>query len=200
MDGKWLKQLLVEKNKTQRALAAYLGLEPEKINRIIHGKRKLSAQEYIKAQHFFGDKTMQFKVEEIIDVVHIPLYDVRVAAGVGAPMGEAMVEKHISVGRTYIEQYTQTQISKLAFIKVEGDSMSPTVNDKEIVLFDFSVNKYVGPGIYLIILADVAHIKRIGYDLAQKSFLVTSDNPAYPPMHGNDIIIQARAVMVSREL
>jgi phage repressor protein C with HTH and peptisase S24 domain len=61
---------------------------------------------------------------------------------------------------------------------VDGDSMSPTLQDKDTVLIDLSRKEIVAEGIYAMAVANVIQLKRLSI-LPGGQIRVIADNPAY---------------------
>lgn len=68
---------------------------------------------------------------------------------------------------------------KLALISCSGDSMSPTLQDKDLVLVDLRPTPG-RDGIYAVIINHQVMVKRLR-SRADGSVTIVSDNPAYPP-------------------
>lgn len=109
-------------------------------------------------------------------------YDARLSAGPGAiidphaePLGYQLVEM------SWLQTLTRAKPEKLALLRVDGDSMSPTLEDSDWVLIDRTQTRINRQGIYALAVGDAAWIKRITLDLAKKKVLLISDNPKYPP-------------------
>lgn len=69
---------------------------------------------------------------------------------------------------------------QLASIQVQGDSMAPTLLGGETIVIDTAVRRVDVSGIYVIDAHGDRLIKRIDRKL-DKSLVIISDNPAYPP-------------------
>jgi len=69
---------------------------------------------------------------------------------------------------------------RLAVVKVNGDSMVPTLFGGDLVLIDRSKTRPNIEGIYAIKVGDTAWVKRISVNLKSKKVRVLSDNPLVP--------------------
>ncbi|MEW6529211.1 MAG: S24 family peptidase [Thermodesulfobacteriota bacterium] len=67
---------------------------------------------------------------------------------------------------------------KAILMDVDGDSMSPTLQDKDTVLIDLSRKEIVAEGIYAVAVANVIQLKRLSI-LPGGQIRVIADNPAY---------------------
>ncbi len=91
----------------------------------------------------------------------------------------------------------------LSLIKVQGDSMEPTLLSGDLVLVDHS-RTVVAPqgGIYAIATDHEIMIKRIQVLFPQNKLKIISDNPRYEPIEADpgQIRINGRAIWYGREI
>jgi phage repressor protein C with HTH and peptisase S24 domain len=127
---------------------------------------------------------------ELDDFQRVPLLDIRAAAGAGAWNDESRVSSYLAFRRDWLSEYAGRNLSAVALVSVNGDSMEPTLPDGCVVmirplLFDGAVN-----GIGLVQVNGMLLIKRVqtlaliwrddnGCDI---HLSLTSDNKAYPPI------------------
>ena len=67
----------------------------------------------------------------------------------------------------------------LNLITVTGDSMSPTLDDGDLVIIDRSVERFETDSMFVFTIDDGLYIKRI--QRIGRKFHVISDNPLYQP-------------------
>lgn len=116
------------------------------------------------------------------DYVRIPLLDVDASAGAGAiPLTQPEVLGHLDVLTTWAErELGSANVDNLRIISAKGDSMSPTLNDGDIVFVDTARSRFDGEGIYVFMWQDHLLIKRLR--IAGNTLAIHSDNSAaYPP-------------------
>ncbi|ATD64630.1 helix-turn-helix transcriptional regulator [Neisseria weixii] len=91
----------------------------------------------------------------------------------------------IAANISYIE-YTEDQYrriftaknpSSLRLTNIKVDNMSGTLEPGDLVFVDISTNRYDGDGIYLFIVGNHLHLKRL--QMAGSNLLVISDNRQY---------------------
>lgn len=82
----------------------------------------------------------------------------------------------------------------LKIIRQESDSMEPKISIGNLVLFDASIKKYIGEGVYVIRVGSIVQIKRIQMESGHW-FTLKSDNELYQDIncHINDLEIMGRA-------
>lgn len=83
-------------------------------------------------------------------------------------------------------EYTENQYRQIFAAKepdtvrisnIKADNMSGTLEQGDLVFIDTSIRKYDGDGIYLFIIGNHLHLKRL--QMAGKTLLVISDNQQY---------------------
>ena len=71
--------------------------------------------------------------------------------------------------------------ARLSIIRVEGDSMAPTLNAGDDILVDLGdCDERLRDGIYVLRADDALVVKRLALHPAGRRATVQSDNPAYP--------------------
>lgn len=125
----------------------------------------------------------------------IPEYNVRVSAGHGEYQGIEHVKQELQIPKQWLPDN-----GKVGLVKVEGDSMWPTIAHGDFVGVEFS-SGYTSDGLYLIRVEDSAFVKRL-----QKEFnliRIISDNPQYremtvSPDDGSDFGLIGRVALIVR--
>jgi hypothetical protein len=92
----------------------------------------------------------------------------------------------------------------LAVVKVDGDSMLPTLLGGDLVLVDRSNRRLNREGLYAIKVGDTAWVKRISLNLKTQKVRVLSDNPLVPKqpeMDEEELSVVGRVIaLVARKL
>ena len=106
---------------------------------------------------------------------------VRASAGAGALNGEEREGPYFAFDERWLRALTPSASSKLSVIRVEGDSMAPTLDSGDDILVDLgdSVER-LRDGIYVLRAEDALVVKRLALHPAGRRVTVQSDNPAYP--------------------
>jgi phage repressor protein C with HTH and peptisase S24 domain len=138
------------------------------------------------------------------DRVAVPRLDVGASAGAGAVAGSEAAEGEIAFDRKWLRRLGSRDAAALSIIRVEGDSMAPTLADGDEILVDRGdAAQRLRDGIYVLRIDDALVVKRLTLGPASGRASVTSDNPAYPGwpdcgLAGIDIV--GRVVWVGRRL
>ncbi|MEB3840501.1 S24 family peptidase [Pseudomonas guariconensis] len=134
------------------------------------------------------------------DEVRIAHYDIRGAMGGGqvAPDYPEMLQdirvspKHLrELGVEFTEHY------HLKLVTGWGQSMAPTIKNRDPLIVDVSIREFAGDGIYLFSWGDHLYIKRL--QIADEDhFEMISDNPKHKDrmIRREETYIQARVLLV----
>lgn len=120
-----------------------------------------------------------FKNENINDdIINIPFVNVEASAGNGLISPEWQNAEMIPFSRDLTYQLLGSVPKSVFMMRVQGDSMSPTIHPKDILFVDYTPNRLT-QGIYVMSAGELTLVKR----LAAKdpwTFSIISDNPTYP--------------------
>lgn len=116
-------------------------------------------------------------VAEVSGLLPVPLYEIAAATGGEAQLVErADAEKWLWISSSWADRYGQ---SNLAFIKTLGDSMMPTIEPGNLVLFN-QAEKSRGEGVRVVRLDEGLVIKRCE-PRPKGGVCMVSDNDIYKP-------------------
>lgn len=106
---------------------------------------------------------------------------VQASAGPGAFASEERGRPYFAFDERWLKALTPSASSKLSIIRVEGDSMAPTLNAGDDILVDLGdCLQRIRDGIYVLRADDVLVVKRLAIHPTGRRVTVQSDNPAYP--------------------
>lgn len=117
--------------------------------------------------------------------VNIPIYDVRLAAGVASFTDAVELIGMMPFDRELLRSLGRSTHDGLAFFLAEGDSMWPTVQDGARVLTDLKDTR-LREGVFAFRTGDELRIKRLRR--LMDGIEIRSDNDRYPPeiLKGDD--------------
>ena len=105
---------------------------------------------------------------------------VRASAGPGAFAGEESARPYLAFDPQWLRSLTGAPPSKLSVIRVEGDSMAPTLSAGDDILVDLTdVADRLRDGIYVLRVDGALLVKRLAIHPVGRRVTVQSDNPAY---------------------
>ena len=153
------------------------------------------------APHDSGARDNRSRVKS--GLVAVPRLAVRASAGPGAlDQGESATGQ-FGFDARWMRGLTANP-SSLSAIRVQGDSMMPTLNDGDDILVDRSDGAdRLRDGIYVLRIDDALNVKRLAINPVRGSVTIHSDNPAYPSWPDCDlsqIVLIGRVVWVGRKL
>ncbi len=119
------------------------------------------------------------EMEEGEEYVALPRYDVAAAAGAGAVVDTEEILGLMLFRKGWLRNTLGLTPQQLALIEAVGDSMSPTIQDGDILLLDTSEPKLRGDGIYVLGEGEMLLVKRVTIRLGGRGISVTSDNDEY---------------------
>ena len=195
------KDLLKEKRKalglSQAAVGDYIGVSQQHIDRIEKGYPvpmdkasklaeilQIDVSEFIPEEllpHLAGASAIANKITSLFskkeDMVTIDMIDATACCGDGIDNLPEKVNGHWVLPMVEFKALASCSPKDVKMLKVQGDSMTPTISEGDYVWVDTS-NNYVGSdGIYLIRMATGLAVKRLQAGLS--NVVIKSDNPTY---------------------
>lgn len=169
-------------------LSRMLGRNPAYIQQFVRRgvPKRLKEAERRKLARYFGiSESMlgaadegELTLENLIPVQRVPI---RAAAGAGAIPLEEAGRPYFAFHERWLKALTATPPAKLTIVRVEGDSMAPTLSAGDDILLDpAGCEERLRDGIYVLRVDDSLVVKRIALNPIGHRVTVQSDNPAYP--------------------
>lgn len=132
----------------------------------------------------------------------VPVNEIDMAYGLGGTYSDVEVQAHARYfPREWLEQITRTAPVHLAWTRGRGDSMGPTINDGDLILFDLSQKQVKEQdAIWALTIGDIAMIKRLR--MKGERVLILSDNDRISPddVHYGEVNIVGRVVFIGRRI
>ena len=203
-----LERLILESGEDFAGLSKLVGRNPAYIKQFIKRgtpKKLPETERGILARYFGVDEVLLGKsadTEVTSGIRLIPKLAVGASAGAGAMHdGEALAGK-IGFDEKWLRRMGLDP-AKLSLIRVEGESMSPTLNNGDDIMVDNrAAAQAARDGIHVIRLDDMLMVKRLAQGpLGRLSVL--SDNPNYPDwpdVDGATVTVIGRVVWAGRRL
>ncbi|MET1112292.1 MAG: S24 family peptidase [Allosphingosinicella sp.] len=137
-------------------------------------------------------------------MIKVPRLDVGASAGPGAINDGEAATSHIAFDPKWLRQLCRGGTNQLSFIRVQGDSMSPTLADGDDILVDGADGAdRLRDGIYVLRRDDTLMVKRLAINPFDSRATIKSDNPAYPEWKDcelSTLAIIGRVVWAGRRL
>ena len=183
-----LERLCTERGEDFAGLSRMLGRNPAYIQQFVRRgvPRRLKEEERRKLARYFaisesllgGPPEDERPVKGLVSVKRHP---VTVSAGPGRVVNEEVGKPFFAFDERWLKALTASQPSKLSIVRVEGDSMAPTLNAGDEILVDLGdCLERLRDGIYVLRIDDAVVVKRLALNPTARRVTVQSDNPAYP--------------------
>ena len=179
--GQEIQLARIKKNWSQTDLANHFGWGTSGqtlISRLEKGSTKTDEDklrtilEFLKIRQDATDDQEDQNISGILSEYRlVPVYNVRVSAGHGEFQGIEVIKQQLQMPKLFLPEN-----GKIGFVKVEGDSMFPTVNHGDHVAVEFDTG-YTSDGLYLIRVDDAVFVKRLQREFGQ--IRIISDNQMY---------------------
>jgi len=183
-----LERLCAERGEDFAGLSRMLGRNPAYIQQFVRRgvPKRLKEEERRKlARYFAVSETLLGGPPESeqapAGLLSVKRHPVRVSAGPGAVVTEELGKPYFAFDERWLKALTSSQPAKLSIVRVEGDSMAPTLNAGDDILVDLGdASERLRDGIYVLRIDDAVVVKRLALNPTGRRVTVQSDNPAYP--------------------
>ena len=204
-----LQRLIDEKGEDYSSLSRLIGRNAAYIQQYIKrgNPKKLAEDDRRLLARYFGVSEALLggpdQAAQVHDVVTVPHLDIGASAGAGAFAGDERTRSRIAFDRAWLRGVSADP-KQLSMIRVEGDSMLPTLADGDDILVDSGdATARLRDGIYVLRMDDVLMVKRMAINPAARRVTVKSDNPAYPswpdcPLEKVDVV--GRVIWAGRKV
>jgi phage repressor protein C with HTH and peptisase S24 domain len=187
-----LDRLLIEKGVDYAQLSARIGRNPAYIQQYIKrgSPRRLAEEDRARIAAYLGvsEALLGGPAPRVASaparargssMVLVPKLAIGASAGAGASIDGEAVEGEVAFDPKWLRGLGADPRA-LSIIRVEGDSMAPTLNDGDDIMVDGGdAAGRLRDGIYVLRMDDVLMVKRIARAPGQGRVSVISDNPHY---------------------
>ena len=111
----------------------------------------------------------------------LPRYNVQASAGEGALISSEQVVEFLAFHKDWLRDNIRRSPDKLLLIEARGDSMSPTIRDRDLLIVDTTENGIADGAIHVVRMGEALVVKRLELRI-DGSVVVHSDNPRYGPV------------------
>ncbi len=183
-----LERLCAERGEDFAGLSRMLGRNPAYIQQFVRRgvPKRLKEEERRKLARYFA-------ISETLlggppddeagphGLISVKRHSVGVSAGPGALVNEELGKPYFAFDERWLKALTATPPANLSIVRVEGDSMSPTLSAGDEILVDLGdCTDRLRDGIYVLRIDDALVVKRLALNPVGRRVTVQSDNPAYP--------------------
>ena len=182
-----LQRLCAERGEDFAGLSRMLGRNPAYIQQFVRrgvpkwlreAERRKLARYFAVPESMLGGPTEDEPAAGLVAVDRVP---VRASAGPGAIPYEEAGKPYFAFDERWLKAMTGSPAARLSIIRVEGDSMAPSLSAGDDILVDLgdSIGR-LRDGIYVLRADDALVVKRLALHPVGRRVTVQSDNPAYP--------------------
>ncbi|WP_410015840.1 S24 family peptidase [Sodalis sp. C49] len=183
--------LLMQQSKVDiSTLKTISGVSYEMARRYTLGTAKPRDEKMIKiADHFevspayldygYGEPTLSNTAKDSERIEQIEAYASAGNGYINRDFPEIIRSIEIPKERIY-ELFGRKSLNGVYIMNVDGDSMMPTLNPRDLLFIDTSVDHFTGDGIYVFSFEESTFVKRLQRVKGRK-LSVLSDNEKYPP-------------------
>jgi phage repressor protein C with HTH and peptisase S24 domain len=183
-----VERLCAERGEDFAGLSRMLGRNPAYIQQFVRRgvPRRLGEEERRKLARYFaipeallGGPPEEGRAND--GLISVDRHPVTVSAGPGAVVTEELGKPYFAFDERWLKALTPTTAANLSLVRVEGDSMAPTLNAGDDILVDLGdAAERLRDGIYVLRIDDALVVKRLALNPIARRVTVQSDNPAYP--------------------
>ena len=147
----------------------------DRVRRWIRAKAAAEAASRLPPADPAGEgEVIRFPASRLVDQI-----DLAVAAGSGAEAEDETVTERLTFRLDWLKSHGLDP-SQCTVVKVQGESMDPTLPEGSAILVDRARRRRRSGGIFVVRTADGVVVKRAGKDEAGR-WLLLSDHPAWKP-------------------
>lgn len=115
------------------------------------------------------------------NIVKVPFYtSIKAAAGTGSDIPEYSDKEAMYFDKRWLRTVLGVNENNVSFIKAEGDSMLPLINDGDMLMVDTSVKEILNNKVFVVEDDGTYRVKRLRQEINGDVYLI-SDNKQYPP-------------------
>ena len=207
-----LERLCLERGEDFASLSRLVGRNPAYIQQFIRRgtPRRLGETERRALARYFGVDESQLggpdsgAPADKGQLVAVPRSAVRASAGPGALPTQEDSRPYFAFDEHWLRKLTGATHSDLTLIRVEGDSMSPTLHDGDDILVDRGdAAARLRDGIYVLRIDEALVVKRLAIHPINRKITVQSDNPSYadwPDCDPGEIACIGRVIWTGRRV
>jgi len=186
-----LDRLLTERGLDYARISQVIGRNPAYIQQYIKrgSPRRLGEQDRARIAAYLGvsEAMLGGPVQRVATsarvrgpgMILVPKLAIGASAGAGASVDGEAVEGEVAFDPKWLRDLGADPRA-LSIIRVEGDSMAPTLDDGDDILVDGGdAAARLRDGIYVLRMDDVLMVKRVARAPGQGRISVISDNPHY---------------------
>ena len=161
-----IKAFMRRERINQKEIAASVGMKPEDVSRLLNGSAGVGPEKGQLLCDYCGVTFKEHRNEVAVRYRQLPYYERPVIK-----MNTSFLLEKLNIPTEWIPQY-----GEVGLVKMSGDSMNPTIQNKDVVAIDFT-DQFQTNGVYAVMIDGTVGLARL-----QKKFdsiRITYDNDRY---------------------
>ena len=206
-----LERLMRERGEDYASLSRFIGRNAAYMQQFIKRgtPKRLKEEDRAKLARYFrvdeqllGGPAPAGSPEPVL--IEIARHDVDVSAGHGGDGDEGPRKLLFGFEESWLRGICRGGFDQLSMVRVQGDSMEPTLGDGDDILVDASESlRPIRDGIHVLRRDDALVVKRLAVHPETRSITVKSDNtvyPSWPDCDPKSLRILGRVVWAGRRI
>lgn len=187
-DKEKLEQLMLAQNLNQTKLSKITGVKQQVISRLLTSKNedekatpalKFALLKYFSYDIDSGYYTAEVTVDYGENIISIPFYTAKAAAGKGIELPDYEEKDVIHFDKRWLQAVVGHNPENLSLIQAEGDSMSPDIQDGDLLMVDTAIKEVIPNKIFIIKQNGQYRVKKLKTDF-NGDIMIISINHNYP--------------------
>lgn len=208
-----LERLMRERGEDYASLSRFIGRNAAYMQQFIKRgtPKRLKEEDRAKLARYFcvdeqllGGPIPRSAPDPATKLIKIERYDVEVLAGHGTYGDEGPRKLLFGFEEGWLRALCRDGIDALSMVRVQGDSMHPTLSDGDDILVDAAeAARGIRDGIHVLRRDDALVVKRLAVNPETQRVTVKSDNivyPSWPDLKPESLRILGRVVWAGRRL
>ena len=191
MIAKMLQQIMEERGISQTELARQIGVTRPSINGWLNGSVPSEGNLEVLCKFLNVEPSfLKYGVSTNVDdddavTINVAAMDRKPTASANETDGNRGVVG-IRFSKEWLNSRSQTKVDSIRVFNMTGSSMTPTFEEGDLLIVDTSVNQVTSNGIYILRQLGENVVRRIQFELDQKTVNVIFDNEQYPNLSTDD--------------
>ncbi len=173
-----LQRLNVKEERIAKSANSGLNFSDIVAEERLAGKREQTQAKALLSNYFSAADSTKKLIDQAAAFILVPRHDVHASAGGGSLIHDESVVDHLVFKRQWLTQSLGCAPEQVCVIQVRGDSMTPTINDADLLLLDMRIATQRAEGVYVIQLHGSLLVKRLRFKI-NGTVDVISDNQRY---------------------
>lgn len=182
MENSFIIELRTKLKLTQREFAEALNVSLFTIRNIEQNQRNVPKSLELAILKTFPEylPKEQKTQKEISNIVALPFYQAKVAAGKGWDMLESPDIEKLYFDRRWLENIIGVKAENCSLVQASGDSMLPQIDDGDLLVVDNSIKTIVNNKTFVIRQDNKFRVKKLRQEISGEILIISNNSNKYP--------------------